>query len=558
MRRRGFIGLLGALPAAAQPYDVLIRNGVVYDGTGAPGRQADVAIAGGRISAVGELGGASARTVIDADGQAVAPGFINMLSWAAEWLIHDGRGMSDLKQGVTLEIFGEGSSLGPLNAEMRRERLRRQARGKRYPVTWVTNAGALSWLAQRGVAVNIASFVGAATVRIHELGYADRAPSPAELRRMQELVRREMRLGALGVGSALIYAPGAYAKTNELIALAKAAAPSGGTYISHLRSEGDRLEEGLEELLTIAREAGVQAEIYHLKAAGRENWPKLEGVIRRIEQARAGGLRVGANMYTYTAASTGLDAAMPPWVQEGGFDAWRRRLRDPAIRARTAAEMRDPPARWENLMRGAGAEGTLLLGFRNPALRAFTGKTLAEVARLRQTTPEEAAMDLVVEDGSEVSAAYFLMTEENVRRQVALPWMAFGSDARAIPAEGEHLDSMVHPRTYGNFARLLGKYVREERVLPLEAAVHQLTGLPAARLGLKGRGRLAPGNFADVVVFDPARIRDHATFERPHAYAEGVSHVFVNGRHTLRDGEYTGAKAGRFVRGPGHEAAGAR
>lgn len=548
MRRRRFIGLLGALPAAAQPYDTVIRGGMVYDGTGAPPRRLDVAILGGRIAALGEFGAASARRVVDAGGLAVAPGFINMLSWAADWLIQDGRGLSDLKQGVTLEIFGEGASLGPLNAAMRRERLRRQRRGQRYPVRWITNAGALNWLAQRGVAMNVASFVGAATVRIHELGYEDRAPSAAQLRRMQELVRREMRLGALGVGSALIYAPGAYAKTEELIALARAAAPFGGTYISHLRSEGDRLEEGLEELLTIAREAKIRAEIYHLKAAGQANWPKLERVIARVEQARSEGQRAGANMYTYTAASTGLDAAMPPWVQEGGFEAWRRRLRDPAIRARAFAEMRDPEAPWENLMRAAGAENTLLLGFVNPALRQYTGKTLAEAARMRGATPEETAMDLVAEDGSTVSVAYFLMSEENVRRQIRLPWMAFGSDARAIPAEGEHLESMVHPRTYGNFARLLGKYVRDEQLISLEEAVHRLSGLPAQRLGIADRGRLAPGCFADVAVFDPARVRDHATFTQPHAYAEGMVHVFVNGRHTLRDGEFTGVKAGQFVR----------
>lgn len=555
MTRRDFIALGSALPALGQtrpPEEILIRGGTVYDGTGAPGRPADLLIRGGRIASVGELPRVRGARVVDAGGCAVSPGFINMLSWAGEALIHDGRGLSDLKQGVTLEILGEGTSFGPLNPPMRRAMIRAQRRGKRYPVTWTTNAGALTWLTRRGVTVNVATFVGAATVRIHELDHEDRSPTAPELARMCDLVRREMRLGAFGVSSALIYAPGAYAQTHELIALASAAAPFGGIYISHLRSEGDRFIEALDEFLTIARAAKIPAEIYHLKAAGQANWPKLDTALARIEEARAAGLRISANMYTYPAASTGLDAAMPPWVQEGGFNAWRSRLRDPAIRARVAAEMADPQAPWENLMRAASAEGTLLLGFTNPSLRTYTGKTLAEVAKLRQSSPEMTAMDLVVEDGSRVQVAYFLMSEENVRRQVALPWMAFGSDARAIAAEGENLLTSTHPRTYGNFARLLGKYVREEQALPLEAAIHQLTGLPAARLGLKDRGLLQTGHFADIAVFDPAAIRDTATFDKPHSYAEGVRHVFVNGRHTLRDGEFTGLKAGRFVRGPGY------
>jgi N-acyl-D-amino-acid deacylase len=552
--RRDAITLLAtpSLRAAPPPWDVLIRGGTIYDGTGAPGIRADLALKGDRIAAIGDLPVASARAIVDAEGCAVTPGFINVLSWAADELIHDGRGLSDLKQGVTLEIFGEGTSLGPLNPTMRRERLRAQPRGKRHPIPWVTNAGALAWLARRGVALNIASFVGAATIRIHALGYANRPPTRAELARMQDLVHREMRLGALGVGSALIYAPGAYAQTAELAALAASAAPFGGVYISHLRSEGDRLLEALDELLEISRIAKIPAEIYHLKAAGRDNWPKLDAALARIEEARASGLRVAANMYTYTAASTGLDAAMPPWVQEGGFNAWRRRLRDPAIRPRVAAEMRALQSTWENLLRAAGPDQTLLLGFANPTLRPYIGKTLAEVALLRNSTPEDAAIDLVIEDASRVSVAYFLMSEQNVRRQVALPWMAFGSDARAIAAEGDQLQSATHPRTYGNFARLLGKYVRDEQVLPLEAAIHQLTALPADRFSLAGRGRLVPGAFADVVVFDPQSIRDTATFERPHSYAEGVHHVFVNGRHTLKNGEFTGLAAGRFVRGPGY------
>jgi len=536
-----------AAPAYA---DVVIRGGTIYDGGGGAPYVGDVAIVGDSVVAVGDVGGMRGRTEVDARGMAVAPGFINMLSWATESLIEDGRAQSDIRQGVTLEVFGEGSSMGPLNDAMKREMVEQQA-DLRFDVAWTTLGEYLEHLERRGVSPNVASFVGATTVRVHELGYADRAPTAAELARMQELVRQGMREGALGVGSSLIYAPAAYAKTDELVALARAAGEFGGMYISHMRSEGNRLLEAVDELIGIARAAGVPAEIYHLKAAGQANWGKLDSVVARIEAARAAGIRITTDMYTYTAGATGLDAAMPPWVQEGGYEAWAARLRDPAIRARVAREMATP-GDWENLYRAAGsAERLLLVAFKNDALKPLTGKTLAEVARMRGKTPEETAMDLVVEDGSRVGTVYFLMSEDNVRRQVQLPWMSFGSDAEAPAPEGVFLESSTHPRAYGNVARLLGRYVRDEKLVPLQEAVRRLTSLPAENLRIRRRGRLAPGYHADVVVFDPAAVRDHATFENPHQYSTGVRHVWVNGTQVLRDGEHTGATPGRVVRGPG-------
>jgi N-acyl-D-amino-acid deacylase len=535
----------------ATPYDVIIRNGTVYDGRGGPGVRADVAIAGDRIAAVGDLSGARAAREVDATGLAVAPGFINVLSWATTSLIHDGRGQSDIRQGVTLVVFGEGTSPGPLNEAMKAQLLAQQG-DIRFDIEWTTLGQYLEHLERRGVSPNVASFVGATTVRIHELGHADRAPTPAELDRMRALVRQAMEEGALGVGSSLIYAPAFYAGTDELIALAEAAGAYGGMYISHMRSEGNALLEAVDELLTIAREASVPAQIYHLKAAGEENWPKIDAVIDRVEAARAAGLRITADMYTYTAGATGLDAAMPPWVQEGGFDEWRRRLQDPAIRARVLDEMRTPTDEWESLYLLTGsAERVILVGFRQDSLRYLTGKSLAEVARMRGTSPEETAMDLVVQDESRVGTVYFLMSEENVRKQIRLPWMTFGSDAAALAPEGVFLRSNPHPRAYGNFARLLGRYVRDEGLIPLGEAVRRLTSLPAENLGLRRRGVLEPGYHADVVVFDPATITDHATFQEPHQYATGVHHVWINGDQVLRDGEHTGALPGRVVRGPG-------
>jgi N-acyl-D-amino-acid deacylase len=481
---------------------------------------------------------------------AVSPGFINMLSWATETLLVDGRAQSDIRQGVTLEVMGEGGSMGPLNDAMKKETVEQQADIK-YPVTWTTLGEYLDQLVARGIAPNVASFVGATTVRIHEVGYADRPPTPEELARMRKLVDQAMEEGALGVGSSLIYAPAFYAKTDELVALCEEAAKYGGMYISHMRSEGNRLLEAIDELIEISRRAKLPAEIYHLKAAGQPNWGKLDAAIKKVEDARASGLKITADMYTYTAGATGLDASMPPWVQEGGLEAWIGRLKDPAIRERVKKEMATPTDAWENFFVAAGPEKILLVAFKNDKLKPLTGKSLAEIARMRGKSPEETAMDLVIEDDSRVGTVYFLMSEDNVRRQVALPWLSFGSDAEAPSAEGVFLKSNPHPRTYGNFARVLGKYVRDEKVIPLEEAIRKLTSLPAANLKIRERGFLKPGYFADLVVFDPARIQDHATFDKPHQYATGVKHVFVNGVQVLKDGEPTGAAAGRVVRGPG-------
>lgn len=543
--------LLAGCAKPAAEYDLIVRNGLVYDGLGSPPVAASVAITGDRIAAVGALAGARGRTEIDAAGLAVAPGFINVLSWADQSLLVDGRSQSDIRQGVTLEVFGEGSSPGPLNADMK-ARLVAEQGDLKFDVPWTTLGEYLDHLERKGVSTNVASFVGATTVRIHELGYADREPTAAELARMQDLVREAMREGALGVGSSLIYAPAFYAKTPELVALVQAAAESGGMYISHLRSEGARLLESIDELVAIARAAGVPAEIYHLKAAGRAHWDTIDAAIAKIEAARADGLRITADMYTYPAGATGLDASMPPWVQEGGYEQWAARLKDPAIRARVRREMATPTADWENFYAGAGPEGMLLVGFRSETLKPLTGKTLAEVAAMRGTAPQDTAMDLVVENGGDVGTVYFLMSEANVAKQLRLPWVSLGSDAGSLAPEGPFLLSNPHPRAYGNFARWLGKYVRDERLVTLEEGIRRITSLPADTLRLAGRGRLAPGQMADLVVFDPAAIRDHATFDKPHQYATGVLHVVVNGQPVLRHGEHTGATPGRVVRGPGY------
>ena len=542
----------GAQHKARQTYDLIIRHGTIYDGSAKPPFVGDVAIQGDKIVVVGSLKNARGRTEIDATGLAVAPGFINMLSWATESLLYDGRSQSDIRQGVTLEVFGEGGSMGPLNEKMKKEMLEQQGDIK-FDIKWSTLAEYLDYLVQRGISPNVASFIGATTVRIHEIGYEDRPPTPAELERMRALVRQAMEEGALGVGSSLIYAPAFYAKTDELVELCKVAAASGGMYISHMRSEGSRLEEAVDELLTIARQAGIGAEIYHLKAAGKLNWGKLDAVIAKINRARAEGLRVTADMYTYPAGATGLDAAMPPWVQEGGLKAWIARLKDPAIRERVAREMSVATDKWENLYEAAGPEGILLVGFKSDALKPLTGKTLTQVAAMRAKSPQETAMDLVIEDDSRVGTIYFLMSEENIRKQIKLPWVSFGSDAESPAPEGPFLKSNTHPRAYGNVARLLGKYVRDEKLIPPEEAIRRLTSLPATNLKIQQRGLLKPGYFADVVIFDPAKIQDHATFEKPHQYSTGVVHVFVNGTQVLKDGEHTGAKPGRVVRGPGYK-----
>lgn len=531
-------------------YDVLIHNAMIYDGTGAAPFSGSVAIKGDRIAWVGPDTTLPAKTRIDAAGQAVAPGFINMLSWAPRALMMDGRSQSDIRQGVTLEIFGEGWSDGPLNDAMKEE-MRSNQKDFRFDVSWTTLGEFLEHLEQRGVSPNIASFVGATTVRIHVLGEEDRAPDAAELEKMRGLVRQAMEEGAMGLASALIYAPGFYAGTDELIALAKVVAEYGGMYISHMRSEGNQLLQAIDELVTIAREAGVPAEIYHLKAAGRQNWHKLDAAIAKIEKARAEGLRISADMYNYTAGATGLDAAMPPWVQEGGYKMWKQRLQEPMTRQKVLQEMLTPTDKWENLFLAAGAENMILVGFRNDSLKHLTGKRLADVAAQRKKSPAETIIDLVVEDGSRVETVYFLMSEDNVKKQIALPWISFCSDAGSLAPEGLFLKRQPHPRAYGNFARLLGKYVRDEKVIPLQEAIRKLTSLPADNLGIRDRGRLQVGHFADIVVFDPATIQDHATYDQPHQYATGVQHVFVNGVQVLRDGEHTDARPGRFVRGPG-------
>ncbi|MGH7530451.1 MAG: N-acyl-D-amino-acid deacylase family protein [Gemmatimonadales bacterium] len=542
-------GALACRPGAS--YDTVIRGGTIYDGTGGAPFVGDVAIAGDSIAGIGPALPGRGRTEIDARGLAVAPGFINMLSWATEALLVDGRSQSDIRQGVTLEVFGEGWSMGPLTDTMKQVMAAEQG-DITFPITWTTLGEYLDDLVAQGVSTNVASFVGATTIRIHELGWDDRPPTPAELERMQALVRQAMEEGALGVGSSLIYAPAFYAETDELIALARAAAPYGGMYISHMRSEGTRLLAAVDEVLRIAREAGVRAEIYHLKAAGQSNWSKLDRVIAKVDSARAAGLAITADMYPYVAGATGLDAAMPPWVQEGGYLAWAERLQDPATRARVRREMNTPTDRWENLYLAVGSSDRILLvGFKADSLKQYTGKTLAEVARLRGTSPEETAMDLVVRDGSRVEAIYFLMDESNLKKQLAVPWVSICSDAGSFAPEGAFLKFNPHPRAYGTFARVLGHYVREEEVIPLQEAIRRLTSLPATNLRIQKRGTLAPGYYADIVVFDAARITDHATFERPHQYATGVIHVLVNGVPVLADGKHTGRTPGRVVRGPG-------
>jgi N-acyl-D-amino-acid deacylase len=538
-----WIVLLASLQA--QQYDVIVRGGTVYDGSGGVPVRADVGIRKDRIQGIGDLKGAKAKTEIDARGLAVAPGFINLMS-GPDTLFADGRSQSDLRQGVTLEVFGEGESMGPLTPEMRKY-FEGMPGDIRYPMPWSTLAGGLQTLAARGISCNIASFVGAATIRENVLGFADRPPTPPELARMKALTAQAMKEGALGVASALIYAPGAYAKTDELIALAEEARKFNGIYISHIRSEGDRLVEAVDELIAIARAAKIRAEIYHLKAAGKDNWGKLDTVIKHVEAARAEGLHITADMYTYTAGATGLDASMPPWVQEGGYHQWAKRLQDPAIRERVMREMRSKSDKWENLLLAAGADRVLLVGFANDKLKPLTGKTLADIAKMRGKSPEETAMDLVIEDGTRVGTIYFLMSEENVRKEAALPWVSFGADEDSQAPEGVFLKSNPHPRAYGNFARFLGQYVRDENVTTLQDAVRRLAQLPADNLKLDNRGALKKGYFADVVVFDPAKIQDHATFEKPHQYSTGVVHVLVNGTPVIKDGEHTGATPGRVV-----------
>jgi len=540
-------GLAHAAPIAA-PYDVVIRGGMIYDGSGGAPYAADLAVKGDRIAAIAPHIKAKGKREVDAAGKAVSPGFINMLAHPEESLIADGRALSDLMQGVTLEVMGE-DSMGPLTPAMKALAERRESDIK-FPVTWTTLGGYLEMLQNKGISPNVASFVGAGTVRTNLLGEADVQPTPEQLKAMEGLVKQAMEEGALGLTDALIYSPNTYAKTPELIDLAKVSAQCGGIYIAHIRSEGDRLEQAVQETIDIADASGAPAEIYHFKQAGRDNWAKLDTVVAMINAARARGVRISADMYTYTAGATGLDAAMPSWVQDGGLEKWIERLKDPAIRAKVKAEMDDPhPKTWENLFSGAGPDGTLLLAFKNPTLKPLTGKTLAEVAKMRGTSPEDTAMDLVVEDGTRVGVAYFMMSEDNVRKEVGLPWMSFGSDEAAPAPEGVFLLAKNHPRAYGNFARVLGHYVRDTHDTTLPDAIRRLTRLPADNLSLTDRGRLKVGAYADVVVFDPAAIADHATYDNPAQLATGVEDVLVNGGFAVKDAKATGAPTGRFVRG---------
>ncbi len=542
---------LGVEPPGGEKFDVVIKGGTVYDGTGEKPRVIDVAIRGDRIAGLGTFSAGQARTVIDAKGLAVAPGFINMLSWSTESLIEDGRSQSEIREGVTTEIMGEGWSMGPVNDRMK-ERMRHDQGDIKYEIKWNTLSEYLRYLEQHGIACNVASFVGATTIRDYVIGLEDKPPTPEQLDQMRELVRQEMEAGALGIGTSLIYPPAFYAKTEELIELCKVAAKYQGKYISHMRSEGNQLLEAIDELLRISREAGIPAEIYHIKAAGQPNWGKADAMLAKIEDARKDGLKITADMYTYTAAGTGLDACLPPWTEDGGYPALFKRLRDPATREKIAAEVRTPSDKWENLYLAAGSpEKILLSGFKSEKLKPLTGKSLAEVAKMRGKDPVETAMDLIAEDESRIDTIYFLMSEENLKKEIAKPWVSFGSDEASQAPEGNFLKSNCHPRAYGCFSRVLGKYVREEKVLTLELAIRKLSGLPATNLGLDHRGFVQEGMFADVVVFDPATVGDRATFDKPHQYSVGMKHVFVNGAQVLKDGEHTGAKPGKAIWGPG-------
>ncbi|WP_019670430.1 N-acyl-D-amino-acid deacylase family protein [Eudoraea adriatica] len=536
---------------APESFDVLIKNGQIIDGSGNPSYIGDVGINADTIAAIGVLKNMTGKLEIDATGLVVAPGFINMLSWATESLIEDGKSQSDIRQGITLEVFGEGWSMGPLNEALKQERSTSQGNIK-YDIDWTTLDEYLESLVKRGISPNVASFIGATTVRINHIGYEDREPTNEEMESMKAMVKQAMEEGALGVGSSLIYAPAFYSSTEELIELCKAASEYDGMYISHMRSEGNRLLQSIDELIQIADKANIRAEIYHLKMAGKDNWYKFDDVVKKIDSARSDGLDITADMYTYTAGSTGLNASMPPWVQEGGYDKWAERLKDPKIRRRVYKEMTTDTDEWENLMYAAGtADNLLLVSFKNDSLRHYTGKTLAEVAKIHGKSPEETAMDLVIADGSRVGTTYFLMSEENLKKQIALPYMSFGSDAGSLAPEGVFLESNTHPRAYGNFSRLLGKYVRDEKIISLEEAIRKLTSLPASNLKIKNRGSLAEGYFADIAIFNPETIKDHSTFAEPHQFSTGMEHVIINGEQVLKYGEHTGALPGKVVRGPG-------
>ena len=534
-------------------YDMIIRNGMIYDGNGGEPYKSDIGIKNDTIAFIGDLSKAAGVNEIDAKGNAVAPGFINMLSWATESLIEDGRSQSDIRQGVTLEVMGEGWSMGPLNEALKKQQQESQT-DIRYKIEWNTLGEYLAFLEKKGISCNVASFVGATTLRLNVIGEDNRDPTPAEMDSMKLLVRQAMEEGAMGVGTSLIYPPAFFAKTSELIELCKEASKYGGSYISHMRSEGNKLHEAVEELITISKKANIHAEIYHLKAAGKDNWTKMDSVIRRIERARAEGLNITADMYTYIAGGTGLTATMPPTLQDGGFGKLRERLQDPVVRQQTIKDMNSKTDQWENFFYAVGTpENILVVGFKEDSLKKYIGKSLAAVAKMRGKSAEETAMDLIVQDSTRVECIYFLMDENNVKKQIAIPWLSFGSDEGSFEPAGVFLKSNPHPRAYGNFSRVLGKYVREEKIISLQEAIRKLSKLPATNLKIKNRGEIKTGNYADIVIFDTAKINDKATFEKPHQYAEGMIHVFVNGKQVLKDGEHTGATPGQFVKGPGYK-----
>ena len=559
MKQLKYISLLSTLvffifSCSSKPqYDTIIRNGMIYDGNGGEPYKGDIGMVNDTIAFIGDLSNATAKNETDAKGNAVAPGFINMLSWATESLIEDGRSQSDIRQGVTLEVMGEGWSMGPLNETLKKQKQQSQGDIK-YTVEWNTLGEYLKFLEKRGISCNVASFVGATTIRMNVIGEDNRDPTSAELDSMKFLVKQAMEEGAMGVGSSLIYPPAFFAKTNELVELCKVASFYGGSYISHMRSEGDKLHEAVEELITIAKEANIHAEIYHLKAAGKDNWSKMDSVIKRVERARADGLNITADMYTYIAGGTGLTATMPPTLQDGGFGKLWERLHNAGIREETIKAMNSKTDKWENMYYAAGTpENILVVGFTQDSLKKYIGKTLGQLAKLFNKSPEETAMDLIIKDSTRVDCIYFLMDESNVKKQIVIPWLSFGSDEGSYTNEGVFLKSNAHPRAYGNFTRVLGKYCRDEKLITLQEAIRKLSNLPAKNLKLKKRGELKVGNYADIVIFDPAKVKDNATFEKPHQYAEGMINVFVNGIQVLKDGEHTGAKPGKFVKGPGYK-----
>ncbi|TMI64392.1 MAG: D-aminoacylase [Bacteroidetes bacterium] len=554
MKRIAWVAILSiafSCTSTQKDYDTIIRNGVIYDGNGGEPFKADIGIKNDTIAFIGDLSKSSGKDEVDAKGNAVAPGFINMLSWATETLIEDGRSQSDIRQGVTLEVMGEGWSMGPLNEQLKKQQQESQGDIK-FKIEWNTLGEYLDFLEKKGVSCNVASFIGATTVRMHVIGEDNRDPTPAEMDSMKLLVKQSMEEGAMGVGTSLIYPPAFFAKTNELVELCKVASSYGGSYISHMRSEGDKLHEAIEELITIAKEANIHAEVYHLKAAGKDNWGKMDSVIKRIERAQREGQDVTADMYTYIAGGTGLTATMPPTLQDGGFGKLRERLQDPAVRKQLKSEMNIKTDKWENFFYGVGTpENILVVGFKQDSLKKYTGKTLGQIAKMFGKSPEETAMDLIIKDSTRVECIYFLMNEDNVKKQIAIPWVSFGSDEGSYTNEGVFIKSNAHPRAYGNFARVIGKYCRDEKLISLQEAIRKLSNLPAKNLKIKKRGELKVGNYADVVIFDQAKVKDNATFEKPHVYAEGMVHVFVNGVQVLKEGEHTGAKPGRFVKGPG-------